>query len=128
MNTPSSSVAIWESGRLAKRRPSRPLDFNREQWIATALLVLAAIVFAAFVAVLEQDMRRSELQRSEQRARAIAEADCEASRPAESRGACLALFNGDAVAVAQDGAAKTAAVRPTNEAYMQVSTLAGPAE
>jgi hypothetical protein len=40
------------------------------------------------------------MQHATQRARAVAEAQCEADQPVQWRGRCVALFNGDAVATA----------------------------
>jgi hypothetical protein len=105
MTTPTSTVTIWESGRLVAAPSARhaPAGFARERWIATALLVLCAVVMTLYVCVLKRDVSRSETQRGALRARAVAEAECESSKPADARGACLAIFNGgDAVASARD--------------------------
>ena len=112
--SPSSSVVVWHSGRLATRGNAPAPEFARDRWIGAALLVLSAVVFVLFVAVLEQDVRHSELQHAEQRARAVAQAECESSREATSRGACLALVNGDTVAAAD--ATRTADATPPNTA------------
>jgi hypothetical protein len=103
MPTSPATVTVWESGRLKPQASSRPVDFGRDAWIATASLTLSAIVLAVFVAVLERDVNRSEMAHGQQRARAVAEAQCEAAQPAESRGSCIALFNGDATATADAG-------------------------
>ena len=92
------TVTVWQSGRLAPRAVERRFEFTREQWIVFALLAASALVLALYVAVLERDVGRSELQHVAQRSRAIAEAQCEADQPAERRGRCIALFNGDVVA------------------------------
>ncbi len=112
MNTPSSPVFLWESGRLAERPAPRALAFTREQWIAATLLVLAAVVFAVFVAVVERAVQRSEIQHRSLRARAVAEAECEAAKPAESRGDCRSLFDGQA----QAGAAAAAGAEAGRQA------------
>jgi hypothetical protein len=100
MNTNSGTVTVWHSGRLAPQlalRQSR-FRFDREQWLGAALLMLSAVVLAIFVGVLEKDVGRGELQHAMQRSRAVAQAQCEADHPADQRGRCIALFNGDAVA------------------------------
>ena len=56
------------------------------------------MVLAIFVGVLENDVGRGELEHAAQRSRAVAEAQCEADQPADQRGRCIALFNGDVVA------------------------------
>ena len=102
MNTNSGTVTIWQSGRLAPQLASRRFgfEFGREQWTMAALLVLSAVVLAIYVGVLRRDVVRNELAHAAQRSRAVAEAQCEAGQPAEQRGRCIALFNGD-VAAAQ---------------------------
>ena len=100
MNTNSGTVTVWQSGRLAPHLGSRRFEFGREQWLMTALLTLSALVLAVFVGVLEKQVDRGELQHATQRSRAVAEGQCEADQPAELRGRCIALFNGD-VAAAQ---------------------------
>ena len=100
MNTNTGTVTVWQSGRLAPHIASRQsrFEFGREQWLTAALLALSAGVLAIFVGVLERDVDRGELQHATQRSRAVAEAQCEADQPADQRGRCVALFNGDAVA------------------------------
>jgi hypothetical protein len=71
-------------------------------------------VLAMFVMVLERDVDRSELQHATQRSRAVAEAQCEAGQPADQRGRCIALFNGDVVA-----AQAPAEAAPANALYEQ---------
>ena len=118
MNTNSGTVTVWQSGRLAPHVGARPFDFTqitREQWLAAALLTLSAVVLAIFVGVLEKDVGRGELEHAAQRSRAVAEAQCEADQPADQRGRCIALFNGDVVA-AQAGATAAA---PDNALYEQ---------
>jgi hypothetical protein len=65
--------------------------------------------------VLEREMDRTELQHATQRSRAVAEAQCESEQPADQRGRCIALFNGDEV-TAQ---APAAAAAPGNALYEQ---------
>ena len=100
MNTNSGTVTVWQSGRLAPPIAARQFrfEFGRAQWLGAALLALSAVVLAIFIGVLEQDVDRSELQHATQRSRAVAEAQCEAGQPADQRGRCIALFNGDVVA------------------------------
>ena len=114
MNTHSGTVTVWQSGRLAPHFGSRRFEFGREHWLMTALLTLSALVLATFVGVLEREVDRGELQQAAQRSRAVAEGQCEADQPAELRGRCIALFNGD-VAAAQ--AARE--VEPGNTLYEQ---------
>ena len=98
MSTHPGTVTVWQSGRLAPHAAARHFEFTREQWLVAALLALSALVLVAFVSVLQRDVDRSELQHATQRSRAIAEAQCEAGQPADQRGRCIALFNGDLVA------------------------------
>lgn len=98
MSNTLGTVTVWQSGRLAPQAVERRFEFTREQWILAALLAASALVLALYVAVLERDVDRSEMQHVAQRSRAIAEAQCEADQPAERRGRCIALFNGDVVA------------------------------
>ena len=98
MSTHPGTVTVWQSGRLAPQAAARQFEFTREQWLVAALLALSALVLVAFVSVLQRDVDRSELQHATQRSRAIAEAQCEAGQPADQRGRCIALFNGDVVA------------------------------
>jgi hypothetical protein len=112
MESNSHTVTIWQSGRLAPHLAPPRFDFGREQWLGAALLGLSAIVLALFVMVLERDVDRSELQHLAQRSRAVAEAQCEADQPAQLRGRCIALFNGDVVA-----AQAAPDVAPDNTAY-----------
>ncbi len=98
MDTNQGTVTVWQSGRLAPHAAVPRLDFTREQWLCAALLLMSAIVMAAYVAVLERDVNASEMEHMAQRSRAVAEARCEADQPAELRGRCIALFNGDVVA------------------------------
>jgi hypothetical protein len=97
MNTNSGTVTVWQSGRLAPHLASRSfhLEWGREQWLGAALLMLSAVVLAAYVGVLRRDVERNELDHAAQRSRAVAEAQCEDEQPADQRGRCLALFNGD---------------------------------
>ena len=101
MNTNSGTVTVWQSGRLAPHMAARPVsfEFGREQWLGAALLTSSAVVLAIFIGVLEKDVDRGELQHATQRSRAVAEAQCESDQPADQRGRCIALFNGDVVAV-----------------------------
>ena len=114
MNSNSTTVTIWQSGKLAPHVSGRRFEFGRQQWLGAALLVLSAIVLTLFVAVLERDVDRGELQHATLRSRGVAEAQCEADQPAASRGKCVGLLDGDAVA------AETAPdVTPANTAYEQ---------
>ena len=115
MDTTQGTVTVWQSGRLAPRGEERHFEFTREQWIGAALLALSAFVLAMFVMVLEREMDRSELQHATQRSRAVAEAQCEAEQPADQRGRCIALFNGDEVATQ----APATAAAPGNALYEQ---------
>jgi len=98
MDSTHPTVTIWQSGRLAPHLAPRRFEFGREQWLGGALLMLSAVVLAAFVSVLEKDVDRSGMQHVAARARALAEAQCESDQPPESRGRCIALLNGDVVA------------------------------
>ena len=100
MDTNTGTVTVWQSGRLAPHVALQRFEFSREQWLVAALWLLAAVMFTLYVAVLERDVGRGELQHEAQRSRAVAEAQCESDQPAELRGRCIALFNGDEVAVA----------------------------
>jgi len=114
MDTPSGTVTVWQSGRLAPRGTARRFEFRREHWLASALLVLSALVLAAYVMVLQKDVDATALQHLAQHSRAVAEAQCEADQPADQRGRCVALLDGDA-----DVAALHArpAIAPENTAY-----------
>jgi hypothetical protein len=112
MESNSHTVTIWQSGQLAPHLSPRRLEFGREQWLGAALLVLSAIVLAMFVTVLERDVGRNEMQHVAQRSRAVAEGQCESDQPAELRGRCIALFNGDVVA-----AQAAPDLAPVNTAY-----------
>ncbi len=100
MDNHPGTVTVWQSGRLAPRAAPYRFEITGQHGLVAALLVLSAIVLAMFVAVLEKDVDRSELAHAAQLERAIAEAQCEAERPADQRGRCIALFDGDAVAAA----------------------------
>ena len=115
MSNTLGTVTVWQSGRLAPQALERRFEFTREQWILAALLAASALVLALYVAVLERDVGRSEMQHAAQRSRAIAEAQCEADQPAERRGRCIALFNGDVV----EAAAAAPAASPANALYEQ---------
>jgi hypothetical protein len=123
MNTPSSAIALWDNGRLVPPEP--PFQMDADQALEAALWVACAVVLAIFVAVLEHGVHRSELRQAEARARAIAEAECESSRPAETRAACLAVFDGGA----PEAAVATAEAAPVNSAYagagMSVAGIGG---
>ena len=99
MGNTSGTVTIWQSGRLAPRVAARRLEFTRMHALGATLMVLSALVLAAFVAVLENDVGNGALAQQVQRSRAQAEAQCESDQPARLRGRCIALLNGDAVAV-----------------------------
>ena len=113
MDTTSGTVTVWQSGRLAPCGAPRRFEITREQWLASALLVLSALVLTAFVAVLEKDVDGGAMQHQAQRSRALAEARCEADQRVESRGRCIALLNDDVVAL--DSAPP--ALTPGNTAY-----------
>jgi hypothetical protein len=116
MDTNSGTVTVWQSGRLAPQLASRRfrVEFGREQWMMAALLTLSAVVLAIYVGVLQRDVGRNELAHAAQRSRAVAEARCEADQPADRRGRCIALFNGDVVA-----AQAPAVAAPDNALYEQ---------
>jgi hypothetical protein len=99
METNSGTLTVWQSGRLAPRPATRSFEVGREQWLLAGLLVLSAIVFTMYVMVLVRDVDSGELQHAAQRSRAVAEAQCEADQPALLRGRCIALLNGDVVAL-----------------------------
>jgi hypothetical protein len=113
MNTPSSAIALWDNGRLVLRQPEPPFEMSAGQALEAALWVACAVMLALFVAVLEHGVHRNEMRQAELRARAIAEAECESSRPAETRAACLAVFDGGS----PDAAVATADAAPVNSAY-----------
>lgn len=95
------TVTVWQSGRLAPHVMARRFDLSqltREQWIGAALLFLSGVVMAMYVSVLQRDVSAAEMAHMAQRSRAVAQARCEADQPAERRGQCIALFNGDVVA------------------------------
>lgn len=101
MDTTPGTVTVWQSGRLAPHAVAPRFDLSRvtrEQWLSCALLLASAVVMAVYVNVLQRDVSASEMEHMAQRSRAIAEAQCEADQPAERRGQCLALFNGDVMA------------------------------
>ena len=98
MSTHEGTATVWQSGRLAPQDAGRRFEFTSEQWLLAALLALSAFVLVTFVTVLQRDVDRSELQHAAQRSRAVAEAQCESEQPADQRGRCIALFNGDEVA------------------------------
>ena len=114
MSTHEEAVTVWQSGRLAPRAGARQFEFTREQWLVVALLALSALVMAIYVSVLRHDVDRNALQRAAERSRAAAEAQCEAEQPADQRGRCIALFNGDEVS-----ARAAPAVAPGNVLYEQ---------
>jgi len=120
MDTNPGTVTVWQSGRLAPHVMAPRFDFaqiTREQWLGAALLFLSGVVMAVYVAVLQREVSSAEMEHMAQRSRAVAEARCEADQPAERRGLCLALFNGDVVAVdaATRGAAAPATARAGGE-------------
>ena len=105
MDTPQGTVTVWQSGRLAPRGEERHFEFTREHWIGAALLALSACVLAMYVVVLQRDVDRNDMQHAMQRSRAVAEAQCEADQPADQRGRCIALFNGDEISAQAQPAA-----------------------
>ena len=98
MDNTSGTVTVWQSGRLAPRVAARRFEFTREHALGATLLVLSALVLAAFVAVLENDVDNGALAYQVQRSRAQAEVQCEADQPAQLRGRCIALLNAEVVA------------------------------
>ena len=105
MDTQPGTVTVWQSGRLAPRAAPHRFEVTRDQWIAAALLALAGAVLAMYVVVLQRDVDRNDMQHAMQRSRAVAEAQCEADQPADQRGRCIALFNGDEIAAQAQPAA-----------------------
>jgi uncharacterized membrane protein YcjF (UPF0283 family) len=103
MNSNTSTVTVWQSGRLAPQVRAPAFEFRREHWLGAGLLLLSAIVLALFVAVLERTVHRSDLAHEVQRERAVAEARCEAGQPATARSDCIVRFNRDVTAL--DGGA-----------------------
>jgi hypothetical protein len=99
MSTHEGTATVWQSGRLAPQAGARHIELTPEQGLGAALLGLSALVLAVYVTVLERDVDRNALQRAAERSRAVAEAQCESEQPADQRGRCIALFNGDQVAV-----------------------------
>ena len=118
MDTTSGTVTVWQSGRLAPQRAAARFEFHREHWLLAGLLVLSAIVLTMYVVVLERDVGSGELQHAAQRSRAVAEAQCEADQPAQLRGRCIALLNGD-VAALDAAAPATPDNTATAEGYAQ---------
>lgn len=112
-NHPSGTVTVWQSGRLAPHVTAPPFEFSREHWLGAGLLALSALVLGMYVTVLQRDVDGSEMAHQEQRSRAVAEAQCESDQPAELRGRCIAMLNGDVAALD----APTAAT-PDNTAYV----------
>jgi len=110
MDTHQDTVTVWQSGRLAPQARTHHLEMTRERWLGAGLLALSAAVMAAYVSVLQHDVDRNALQRAAERSRAVAEAQCESEQPADQRGRCIALFNGDEVA---------ATAAPANVLYEQ---------
>ena len=97
MTTHEGTATVWQSGRLAPQAAARHLELTPEQGLGAALLGLSALVLAVYVTVLERDVDRNALQRAAERSRAVAEAQCESEQPADQRGRCIALLNGDQV-------------------------------
>ena len=114
MTTHEGTASVWQSGRLAPQAGARHIEFTREQGVGAALLALSALVLAVYVTVLERDVDRNALQRAAERSRAVAEAQCESEQPADQRGRCIALLNGD-----QDAAKAPVEVAPGNALYEQ---------
>jgi hypothetical protein len=114
MDTHQDTLTIWQSGRLAPQARSRSFEISRERWLEAGLLALSAVVMAVYVSVLQHDVDRNALQRAAERSRAVAEAQCESEQPADQRGRCIALFNGDEVA-----ATAPAQPAPANVLYEQ---------
>ena len=111
MDTHPGTVTVWQSGRLAPHLTTRRFDLaqvTREQWLGAGLLLVSCVVMAVYINVLQRDVSGSEMEHMAQRSRAIAEARCEADKPAERRGDCIALFNGDVAAIDPAAPAPTA--------------------
>jgi hypothetical protein len=98
MSTQEGTATVWQSGRLAPQNRPGGFEFTREQGLGAALLALSGLVLAAYVSVLQRDVDRNALQRAAERSRAVAEAQCESEQPADQRGRCIAMLNGDEVA------------------------------
>jgi len=75
METPATALALWDRGRLAWKAPPPRIAIEREQALMGALGVGVAVVFALFVAVLEDDVHRGELRHAQERAQAVAVVD-----------------------------------------------------
>ena len=112
MDTTSGTTTVWQSGRLASRPAPQPFEFGAERWLATAMLVLSALVLAAYVVVLQRDVDGGAMQHQAERSRAVAEAQCEAGQPVELRGRCIAMLNGDVATLDAP-----TALTPDNTAY-----------
>jgi len=112
MDTIPGTVTVWQSGRLAPHVTARSTELTREHWLVGAPSAASAMVLAIYVAVLQHDVATGELAHAEQRSRAVAEAQCESDQPAERRGRCIALLNGDVAALEAAPAAT-----PANTAY-----------
>ena len=74
MNSNLNTVTIWQSGKLAPHIATPGFEFGRAHWLGAGLLVLAAVVMALFVAVLEKDVDRGAMHNETQRSHAVAEA------------------------------------------------------
>ena len=72
MDTTSGTVTVWQSGRLARRRPAPRFEFGGEQRVLAALLVLSAIVLTLFVGVLRDDVARGDARPVAQGSPAVA--------------------------------------------------------
>ena len=121
MDTTPGTVTVWQSGRLAPHAVAPRFDLSRvtrEQWLGAAMLLMSGVVMAVYVSVLQRDVSASEMEHMAQRSRAIAEARCEAGQPAQRRGHCLALFNGD-LAAAQASQPVVAPPTPGEVRYEQ---------
>lgn len=90
MNPNLSTESLWQSGRLVQSQPTRRFVFGRSQWLGAVLLLLAAVVLALYVAVLERDVDRSALAHQAQREHAAVEAHCEDGSPGTPQGGCAA--------------------------------------
>ena len=121
MNSNTSTVTLWQSGRLAPQFAAPRFEFTREHALGAAGLVLSGVVLAFYVGVLERAVDRSEVTHQVQRERAVAEAQCESGQPAALRGNCVALFNGDAMAVAADAVVVPAGAQDADASLVAVS-------
>ncbi len=99
MPSKSSTVTVWRSGKLAAPAPAPRHQLGLEVMVCAALLAMAAVVFAFYVAVLERAVTRGELAHQAQRLGRAAAVPCESDPDALRRGECLTNDDGAGVAV-----------------------------